>query len=175
MFEIHGLKIVLRKLENISILDLAVISFYKVLTLVTFGWSSLCHTATSWRKEVRRFAVSAAVARPSSPQSNTFTERFKKTFKLNKIYEINLEKSRWLSCRLPYLKVLSQFIVCRGMKHTYRGVYAFKSRIHNNRLFDKSLLIFWARNIRVKEIGKKLLHNYLILRVHVKLPKYPDF
>lgn len=36
-------------------------------TFATLGWSSLCHTATSWRKDVRRAAISATEETPSSP------------------------------------------------------------------------------------------------------------
>lgn len=45
-------------------------------TFVTFGWSSLCQTATSCLNDARRAAASAEVAMPSSPQSNTFTIMF---------------------------------------------------------------------------------------------------
>ena len=47
----------------------------EILTLVTLGWLSLCQTATSCLNDVRKAAVSASVAKPSSPQSNSFTAK----------------------------------------------------------------------------------------------------
>jgi hypothetical protein len=43
-------------------------------TLVTFGWSSLCQTATSWVKAALSAAISASVLWPSSPQSSSLTD-----------------------------------------------------------------------------------------------------
>jgi len=44
-----------------------------MFTFVTFGWLSSCQTATSCLKDARSVAVSVSDAKPSSPQSNSFT------------------------------------------------------------------------------------------------------
>ena len=46
----------------------------KAFTLVTLGWSSLCHTTTSWVKAALSEAISASVLWPSSPQSRSLTD-----------------------------------------------------------------------------------------------------
>jgi hypothetical protein len=62
---------------HISLVEMDMIGgsyvWLEILTLVTLGWLSLCQTATSCLNDVRKAAVSDSVAKPSSPQSNSFT------------------------------------------------------------------------------------------------------
>ena len=57
-------------------------------TLVTLGWSSLCHTTTSCVKAALSEAISASVLWPSSPQSRSLTMQEERDEKGKQKYEM---------------------------------------------------------------------------------------
>lgn len=57
-------------------------------TLVTLGWSSLCHTTTSCVKAALSEATSASVLWPSSPQSRSLTVHQERAEKGKQKYEM---------------------------------------------------------------------------------------
>lgn len=87
-FLIHNLKEKIRKkrMNRCHYKSRNIVKEKRSYTLVTLGWSSLCHTATSWVKAALSEATSASVLWPSSPQSRSLTENAKGTYKM--IYEI---------------------------------------------------------------------------------------